>query len=89
MAAGDVINGIGALVNTTYYYQPAASNESIIMSLFGNIQIRCGLYNGTLDSFSYSDLPDFRNVKMFINNTIYLSYYANAVIPSFSGLQIK
>ena len=93
MTVGDVVNAIGGLTSTWYYFQPAISIECAITSMTGaGVNVKCGVYNGTLNSFAGCDtstLNPFVNMKVMINNSIYFSYYADGIVPSFTGIQIK
>tara|TARA_R110000744_G_scaffold374222_1_gene486879 strand:+ start:590 stop:850 length:261 start_codon:yes stop_codon:yes gene_type:complete len=86
MVVGDTVNGIGPLISTWYYFQPALTVECLITSTSGTSQ-NIGIYDGTLISQNgtQATMPQ----KIFINNTIYFAYFATGTVPSYSGIQIK
>lgn len=97
MAVGDVVNGIGQVLNSALNFQPSAGTECMI-TMAGNYTTWIYLYDGTIQSNLYSNSTNSSGEngmgnmpnKIFINNTNYLkingdpSFYA-----SYSGIQIK
>ena len=95
MAAGDVVNGMSA-TGTALTYQPALGVEVMVSTIaFNHNAKRPELTNGTNTSFiswSTSGInPDPANLKIFINNTIYLRLdnLVAGEVTAFSGLQTK
>ncbi len=85
MAIGDVVSSFSA-INTTLFFQPAATVECMVSSYFNSTE--CRLYDGT--NYSYQIKGSNQQVKIFINNSIYLRLDANVgEYGSFSGIQIK
>ena len=99
MAVGDVISGIFTAVLTWSNFQPSSGVEIILTAISGNGTIYFGLYNGTNDSYSYSDSSlssaagmlygNNKNIKIGITNTNYLRIYASGTVPSYTGIQTK
>ena len=95
MTVGDVVNGMSA-TGTALTYQPAGTIEVLISTIaFNDNAKRPQLTNGTNTSFiSWSTTggdPDPANLKIFINNTIYLRLdnLVAGEVTAFSGLQTK
>ena len=80
MASGDVVNFVSAL-NTAIIYQPAATVEVCVTSLFANFpSMNWGIPGGL----------NFGNVKVMINNSNYLHINASSgYYNGFTGIQIK
>ena len=94
MAVGDVVNGISA-INTIITFQPAAGVECMISSNgLGAAGAAIVVTDGILTSWQYSTLPRYQvdtgNMKLFINNAIYLRVSATpGSSGSYSGIQTK
>jgi hypothetical protein len=92
---GDIISGIFTTIATYHYFQPAGTNEIIITGTFGTNNVRCGLYNGVTQSWSYAtdnagQQGTGMNIKIGITNTNYLLLYSDVTVPpSYTGIQIK
>ena len=95
MAVGDVIAQIG-LVGAALNYQPAAGVE-VMVTTFGSNSSWVNVTNGVdvcrliwapMASTSYTGST---NMKLLINNTIYLQVFNPSAgnFASFSGIQIK
>ncbi len=91
MAVGDVVNGMGA-AGVTLNFQPAGSTECMISSVLCVSAWRINITNGVLTPSSVNDatLSNQENIKLFINNTNYLTVTLHAsYAQAYSGLQIK
>lgn len=91
MAVGDVVNDTGGIAaNITF--QPAASVECMISWAATNVNWVIQLTDGTdaTDSTTGSGEALNFNMKLFINNTNYLTILGTAGAKSgYSGIQIK
>lgn len=93
MASGDVVNFVSAL-NTAIIYQPAATVEVCVTSLFANFpSMNWGITDGTNVAYCRPEVPgglNFGNVKVMINNSNYLHINASSgYYNGFTGIQIK
>ena len=93
MVAGDVVNGLAAVISTALTFQPAASVE-VMVSTVGSYNVIFDVTNGVnagMLSFSAgTETGNSVNMKLFINNTNYLSVRASGgQFTNFSGIQIK
>tara|TARA_R110000824_G_C14807229_1_gene635140 strand:+ start:229 stop:501 length:273 start_codon:yes stop_codon:yes gene_type:complete len=90
MAIGDVVNGMSA-VSSVFTFQPAISVEVLISYIFRATAEAYGLFDGATWAYDNPPIGDSVNIKMFINNSIYLKI--NAVggggVSGYSGIQIK
>lgn len=96
MAVGDIVSvKTGTVLNTWHYYQPAAGVEIIVLSAFAGDGLQySSLYDGVDNMYSrvgsgLVSSPNNLNIKIGINNSIYLGQYSDATATSFSGIQIK
>ena len=92
MAVGDIVNGISA-DNTIIDFQPAAGVEVVITSFVTALGNQATFFNGTNTANAWVAAIDsgfFANVKMFIDNTIFLRVVAqgNAKFGGFSGITV-
>tara|TARA_R110000744_G_C19164811_1_gene540915 strand:- start:84 stop:365 length:282 start_codon:yes stop_codon:yes gene_type:complete len=93
MVAGEMVNGIGAAITTSFTFQPAATTAFVITNVNGN-----GTYSSLTDGVktaltligpSSTDSTAV-NIKLFIDNSIYLIMDPiPGVFCAFSGMQIK
>jgi hypothetical protein len=91
MVVGDVVSGINTGVGAYQYFQPAASVECCITHMMGWGTITIAQTNGVLIGKVNGVSAGYNLVgmKMMINNTNYLGYYADADNAGYSGIQIK
>lgn len=91
LAVGDVISAIGATTATTWYYQPAAGVEIMVLWCSADGTAWVGVNNGTLNAQAILDNTGelYGNIKFGITNTMYLSHWSSGTIGAFSGIQIK
>jgi hypothetical protein len=95
MVAGDVINDIQSAATLTF--QPAAGVEIVVMFVAADINGYAGLTNGTIIGKTRSQtgstatpaMGQAMNLKLCIDNDIYLHTEATTGITAFSGIQIK
>jgi len=96
MAVGDVVNAIGSATGD-FTYTPAAGVEVMVLSVLGSANGQAWLARVAAPAQSgrlYIQQgtifqPIGLNVKMAINNTIYLQVNSNTYPAAFSGIQIK
>jgi hypothetical protein len=88
MVAGDVVSGISAAGPLTF--QPALTVEVALTSA-GSFSIDHRLTDGVAFAFALPRYPTsgIGNIKMMINNAIYLNLQADANGVSYTGIQIK
>jgi|TARA_R110000824_G_scaffold360565_1_gene548318 hypothetical protein len=84
MAVGDVVNGLSGLPTTYIFFQPAVGVEAMISFVSSHVAIADG--TNTTSNMTGNDTL---NMKIFINNTIYLRYYGASTGTGFTGIQIK
>ena len=107
MASGDVVSNIYSLpFPTTIDFQPAVGVEIAITSWGGtevgpdgtslgltNGIIYVEMFRGNTDQSKFNNSTDPNNIKVMINNTVYLrsAYIANpgTAYSTWSGIQIK
>jgi hypothetical protein len=90
MAVGDIVNGIGA-TGSTLTFQPAVS-VSIAITSCGSQNNLVNVSNGIIDATFGATALDYEgtaNVKVMINNAVYLSLPSSANNMCYSGIQIK
>jgi len=91
MVVGDMINGITAVAGYGYFV-PAGSNEFVILAA-GSQAMNLGYSNAGADHASTSIVAtagiNIFNIKIFVDNTIFLEWYVNSYPVAFSGIQTK
>lgn len=94
MVAGDVVNGFSAAA-TALTFQPAVGSEIMISAIaMNNNTTLPRLDNGVNTTFlawGTNEEPSGSNIKVFINNSIYLHIQALPAgeVSGFTGIQIK
>lgn len=88
MAVGDVVSGISA-DNTAITFQPAAGVECVITSVTSGFN--GGITDGVLTSSNIFLNASQANIKLFINNTRYLTIAAGGAgfFGAYTGMQTK
>ncbi len=95
MAVGDIVSvKTGTALTTWHYYQPAAGVEIIVLSAFAGDSLQyISLYDGVDNMYNrlgYVNTSQTNsNIKIGINNSIYIGQYSDQTATSFSGIQIK
>jgi len=97
MVVGDVVSGQSTAAGVSLTFQPAVSVEVAITSAFGGVNsfyvaLSDGVLNSVVNMNDVSTTVGQRNplnIKMMVNNSLYLLTYANSYPAAFSGIQIK
>ena len=97
MVVGDVVSGQSTAAGVSVTFQPAVGVEVAITSFFGGtssfyIALSDGVLNSVVNMNDSSNTVGQRNpcnIKMMINNSLYLLTYANSYPAGYSGIQIK
>jgi hypothetical protein len=89
MAVGDVVNGIG-LLSTTFEFRPAVGVSVLITSSYIDSDNNPRLTNGTDVSYPRGNDTDTKNIKVFINNDIWL-YILGSIgnYGSYTGMVVQ
>ena len=96
MAGGDVVSAVSAGAGISLNFQPSAGSEVMILSCMGRTTtFTIGLYDGVtavnsdFDENTSIGNRNPLNIKVAVNNSIYLTIYVSATGAGFTGIQIK
>jgi hypothetical protein len=95
MAVGDIINGLIVGTGAWFSFQPAATNEIILTSIFTGtgttqyIALGNGVNSGTIRNGYNTAYNISTNTKIGITNTNYIEVYTGETASGYTGIQIK